>query len=60
MIIAESFLATLYALPFALLGNALGTSAFNRRDPRDFRILVISLLMGLALIGMVKSFYNIF
>lgn len=59
MIRWDSLWAIFYALPFALLGNALGTWAFNRRDPRDFRLLVICLLMGLAVMGLVKSFLNI-
>lgn len=51
----DTLIAVAMSLPFLMAGVVVGTKAFNRSEPKDFRRFAILLLVGLASLGLVKS-----
>ena len=55
MVSWDTLWASLMTLPMVFLGNWLGSRHFLNTDPQDFRRFAITLLAGLAGIGLLKS-----
>ena len=55
MITRETVVATALSMPILLTGLWLGSRHFHRSEPRDFRRFAIFLLIGLSVLGLLKS-----